>query len=242
MDMVQDAGPDYPILLVNDPKVIIQRSRHLSLLSLSPDLIRRDYILKSQPILALYSSHANLRFGDDIEISDIYCFTDQRVFIIIDTTIQPPPQDKPKPNRQRSRNAVQRQMSQLPVVLEEASINTSIPEVEEFSQERVRNDKFSIYMLEFIEKSFQQSNGNLLRWTSNNSDANRLFNWTYPMRPIEREVKQKNYPEERIIQLSHQLEESKRKVEQLQNKIIELEEKLSKSKRDGSSFQHCNLQ
>ncbi|XP_074601814.1 nimA-like kinase isoform X2 [Brevipalpus obovatus] len=222
MDMVQNSGPDHPILLVSDPKVIIKRSRHLSLLSLSPDSIRRDYILKSQPILALYSSHANLRFGDDIEISDIYCFADQRVFLLIDTTIQPPPQDKPKPNRQRSRNAVQRQMSQLPVVLEEASINTSIPENEELSRGK--------------------ADGNILRWTSKNSDPMRLFNWTYPLRPFEREVKLKNYPEERNVQLSHQLEESRRRVEQLQNKIIELEEKLSKSKRDGQNLQLCNLQ
>lgn len=124
MNIVEKIGPDYPILLVRDPKVIIERTKHLNLISSSSNSIRRDYIIKPQPILALYASHVYLRFGETVEFSNTYCFPDDRVYITLDTTIPSPSSSKHgEVKRQRTRG-FQMQPSQLPVLREEISLST----------------------------------------------------------------------------------------------------------------------
>ena len=87
MEMVKKIGLDYPIILVHDPKVIIDNYRDLSILNKSSNEKRRDIIVKPQPIISLYSSPINLQFGETIELVNVFCFSDDKVFIILETTI-----------------------------------------------------------------------------------------------------------------------------------------------------------
>jgi hypothetical protein len=83
MNAVESLGPDYPIVQIRDPKIIIDNLSDLSLLS----SINRSVILKPQAIISLYASPVNLGDGDIVSLVNVYCFPDDTIYIVIDTTI-----------------------------------------------------------------------------------------------------------------------------------------------------------
>ncbi|KAI1280678.1 Serine/threonine-protein kinase Nek8 [Halotydeus destructor] len=87
MDIVEKIGPDFPVIQLKDPKVIIDDVKQLHLLPSSENGVRCDIILKPQLIVALYCSQVHLQYGETISLSDLYCFDDDHVYVVFDTTI-----------------------------------------------------------------------------------------------------------------------------------------------------------
>jgi hypothetical protein len=83
MNAVESLGPDHPIVQIRDPKIIIDNLNDLSLLS----SVNRSVILKPQAIVSLYASPVNLGEGDIVGVANVYCFPDDTIYIVIDTTI-----------------------------------------------------------------------------------------------------------------------------------------------------------
>lgn len=80
MDVVQEFGPDYPIIKTIEPKIVVQHIKDLHVLD-SQDAV----ILNIQSILNLYSSKT-FQVGD-ISLNSVYCFAkDNEVFVAIDLT------------------------------------------------------------------------------------------------------------------------------------------------------------
>lgn len=89
MNVVQDVGPDFPIVRISNPKVVINDLNDLSLLT-NVNSLRREVILKAQAIVSLFASPVHLYQGEMVKLSNMYCFEDDSVFIILDTTIAIP--------------------------------------------------------------------------------------------------------------------------------------------------------
>lgn len=88
MNIVEKIGPDFPVLQVKDPQVIVDSYRQLMMLRPSGNnSLKSDLILKPQSVVALYSSQVHLQYGETINFADFYCFDDDNVYIVIDTTI-----------------------------------------------------------------------------------------------------------------------------------------------------------
>lgn len=229
MNLVEMLGPDYPVLLVKDPQVILQNSRHLALLSVSENRVRKDFILKPQIILALYSSHVNLRFGEIIEISNVYCFYDRKVFVIIDTTIPAP--KKLQVKRQRTRSS-RKQSSMLPVVMEEASHGSSANPIKSvknstnFINAEVRIGKNTF----FVQREGKQTGGDLISWTfPPNGPAIRC-------REREEELMRE------VGRLRARLQENQRKINEYKGLIEELESRFNRIRSNKTGLTACILQ
>jgi len=89
MKILEQIGPDYPIILVQDPKVIIDDLNNFSIVSKSSEDKKRDIIIKPQPIISLFASLTNLQFGETIELVNVFCFSDDKVYLLLETTIPP---------------------------------------------------------------------------------------------------------------------------------------------------------
>ena len=83
MDLVQAYGPDYPIIKISEPKLVVSKMKDLDMLN-SKDSI----ILSAQSILELYSPRT-LQTGE-MNLSEIYCFEDS-VFLVIDSLLNTSP-------------------------------------------------------------------------------------------------------------------------------------------------------
>ncbi|XP_015792494.1 serine/threonine-protein kinase Nek8 [Tetranychus urticae] len=226
MNIVEKIGPDYPILLVRDPKVVIEQSKHLTLISSNRNSIRRDYILKPQPILTLYASHVYLRFGEAVSLSSIHCFPDDRVYIIIDTTIPSPNANKNnEPKRQRSRAIG---TSVLPVLKEEMSL----------SMVNTRNLSSTDGIPEWIKLEAE-------RWEKESDASKRIeASRTFPLSA--RDLEYRNifqFYQEQIENLNNQLLECQQKNNAYQNQVSELEEQLAKLRREQrkAAANFCNI-
>ncbi|RWS23438.1 serine/threonine-protein kinase Nek8-like protein [Leptotrombidium deliense] len=132
MQIVENVGPDYPVLQIRDPRVIVNSAKDLKLLNSPKKFYKRDIILTPQPIISLYSSQVHLLFGETVQLKSVYCSSDDRIFIIVDTTI-PCDADKHKLNRKRSKNLV------LSVVCEESSSKLNSFRNDSSSSETVPN-------------------------------------------------------------------------------------------------------
>ncbi|RWS09745.1 serine/threonine-protein kinase Nek8-like protein [Dinothrombium tinctorium] len=105
MQIVEKIGPDHPVLQIRDPRVVVNSAKELNLLNSPKKNYKRDLILNPQPIVSLYSSQVHLQFGETASLASIHCFTDDRIFIIIDTTIPSTP-EKQKPYRRRPSRSI----------------------------------------------------------------------------------------------------------------------------------------
>ena len=70
MNVIETIGPDYPILQIRDPQIIIDNLCDLSLLTSN----NRAIILKPQPVVSLYASPVNLHQGDMVGVANLYVF------------------------------------------------------------------------------------------------------------------------------------------------------------------------
>ena len=77
MNIIQTFGPDYPIVKISAPKIVINNVKDLCMLNTSHSII-----LTIQCILNLYSTKT-LQSGE-IFFNDIFCFNNDEVFVVID--------------------------------------------------------------------------------------------------------------------------------------------------------------
>lgn len=87
MKIVEKIGPDFPVLQIKDPKVIVDNYKQLCMNSEQIEGYRCDVIFKPQAIVALYSSQVHLQYGETISMSNFYRFDDDNIYIIVETTI-----------------------------------------------------------------------------------------------------------------------------------------------------------
>lgn len=88
MKMVETIGPDFPVLQLRDPQVIVDNfSQLMSLTSCPESEFKEDLIFKPQAIVALYSSQVHLQYGETINLTELNCFDDESVFVTLDTSI-----------------------------------------------------------------------------------------------------------------------------------------------------------
>lgn len=90
MNTIETYGPDYPIIQVQDPKVVIKSINQLSIIRSQDKFIQKDVILEPQAIVSLYASSIHLHQGEIIGLANVFCFNDDTIYIIIDTTIPHP--------------------------------------------------------------------------------------------------------------------------------------------------------
>lgn len=83
LDVVQYIGPDNPVVLVREPKLIARNLKQLQAID-----GREELFLHPELILAVYSSQIHLRQGETIGISEVFAFGDDSVYIVIDTNLE----------------------------------------------------------------------------------------------------------------------------------------------------------
>lgn len=77
MEIIQTFGPDYPIIKVTEPKIVISKMKDLLVLSLP-----HSVILSIQSILNLYSTKT-LQIGA-ITFNNIFSFDNDSICVVID--------------------------------------------------------------------------------------------------------------------------------------------------------------
>ena len=87
MDIVQEIGPDYPVIQVRDPKITVETMADLEALKLGSELVVTDNISKPQAIISLYSCQMSKKHSQFIQLSQIYCFPDESVWIVFDSNL-----------------------------------------------------------------------------------------------------------------------------------------------------------
>lgn len=229
MNLVELFGPDYPILLLKDPQVIISNSKHLTLLPFSENDIRQDYILQPQVILALYSSHVTLRFGETIEMSNIYCFHDRKIFLIIDTTI-PAPEKLITAKKRRN----PRRPNLLPVLFEEGSNNSFVNPLKSLKNSI---DLFDIQLKTSRNSLHPKRLENVL-----DTHIEGTISWTFP--PNNKRM-QERAREERLTRqiklLRDKLAENERKIDEYKGLVEELEDRFNRIKKARNDIKFCIL-
>ncbi|KAJ6220097.1 hypothetical protein RDWZM_005909 [Blomia tropicalis] len=78
MELVQAYGPDYPIIKISEPKLIVSKIEELKMIHTN-----RSIILSAQSIIELYSPRTLQT--DEMQFSEVYCFEDDIVFIVIES-------------------------------------------------------------------------------------------------------------------------------------------------------------
>lgn len=78
MELVQAYGPDYPIIKISEPKLIVSKIEELKMIHTN-----RSIILSAQSIIELYSPRTLQT--DEMQFSEVYCFEDDTVFIVIES-------------------------------------------------------------------------------------------------------------------------------------------------------------
>lgn len=79
MEIVKDYGPDYPIITLNRPKIILYKMEDLRVVD-SEDAI----IMSFQSILNIYSTSS---YKNRVYLNDVYCYGTQ-VYVVIDSITQ----------------------------------------------------------------------------------------------------------------------------------------------------------
>lgn len=88
MDIVREIGPDYPVIQVRDPKITIETMSDLEAVSICPALgMVAEQISKPQTIVSLYSCQMNKKHSQFVQLSQIYCFPDDSVWIVFDSNL-----------------------------------------------------------------------------------------------------------------------------------------------------------
>lgn len=85
MELVEAYGPDYPIIKISEPKLVVSKMKDLHMLNSADSIIPN-----AQNILELYSPKT-FQSGE-MHLSDIYCFDGDQVFVVIDSlAVNSPP-------------------------------------------------------------------------------------------------------------------------------------------------------
>jgi hypothetical protein len=82
MEIIQRVGPDNPVILVREPKLVARNLKQLQSMDGEDELF-----LQPQLILALYSSQIHLKQGETISFADLFAFDDDTTYILINTNI-----------------------------------------------------------------------------------------------------------------------------------------------------------
>lgn len=82
MEIIQAIGPDNPVILVREPKLIARNMKQLETMVGEDELF-----LHPQLILAMYSSQIHLKMCETISFSNLFAFNDGSVYVVIETNI-----------------------------------------------------------------------------------------------------------------------------------------------------------
>ena len=82
MEIIHSIGPDNPVILVREPKLIARNMKQLETMDGENELF-----LHPQLILALYSSQIHLKQCETISFSNLFAFDDDSMYVVVETNI-----------------------------------------------------------------------------------------------------------------------------------------------------------